>query len=63
MTERNSVYLNGGSAPKPPGFSALQTKACTGKQRAMLQHGPMLRSSVSALGLLPSIALSSEQTI
>jgi len=47
-----------GPAPKPPGFNALWTKAW---EKGSSNHtAPMLQSPVTALGLLPSIALSSE---
>ena len=56
IIKRNSINLIGG---QPPGFNALWTKAWSGKG-TVKNTVPMLQSPVTALRLLPSIALSSE---
>ena len=51
-------------SPKPPGIYRFEVQSCTGKEQAGPQIGPRRAASdaQAALGLLPSIALSSAWT-
>ena len=57
----NKSIVYGGAAPKPPGFKAFLDQSMEGENERPCPSGTALHTSVtlSALGSLPSVALSS----
>ena len=56
---RKGTQMRGGSAPRPPGFNALEPPAGRKKKGRLVVRRPLPYGGRRALGSLPSVALSS----